>query len=484
MLSAICKFSILLLSVCLFSIEQLAAQCANTYNISNGKIVLVWTSSVQPTGITSISFDGFSFSGTATGKYQWQSDAAPFATGTHDKGSHTIISNGETCPYNNGVLPTDETRKLQEQLEKIKKEAEEKTRLAEEAEQAKKDIYQKKREQTAEEKAKMAAEEKAKLDEYELSKRKAQLEAEEKRMKEEEEKNALKSAVDAERAKALEEKERLMAEEERLKKQSEETLKLLAEIEKFKRQTEEKTKIIESVEQIKKDKEEKDKLAAARALQEAEEKAKRDAILSEQKSKTAEAIKNLETKITLSKEDADRMRREANAKQAEKKSKTDDAERFKKETEEKTRMEADAKAKADSEAAKKKLDLNYTEAPSITSADCESEGFLDNCQRLVIGSIVETYNLSADAKGQQDYSVVLSKDNEYSLTVCSGRNGRMIASIYDRDNTKILGSSFNRTKKLYYSRFNFTCPASGVYHIRFSFESEIGCGVSILSNKK
>lgn len=80
------------------------------------------------------------------------------------------------------------------------------------------------------------------------------------------------------------------------------------------------------------------------------------------------------------------------------------------------------------------------------------------------------------------YSMVLSKNTMYRLTICTAPDseGEGIIQLYDMDN--LLGSSFVVASGKSYPGFNFKCQKTGVYHIFISFkDGKPGKAVSILS---
>lgn len=83
---------------------------------------------------------------------------------------------------------------------------------------------------------------------------------------------------------------------------------------------------------------------------------------------------------------------------------------------------------------------------------------------------------------QAKYSMVLSKNTMYRLTICTAPDseGEGIVQLYDM--STLLGSSFMVSTGKSYPGFNFKCQKTGVYHVFISFkDGKPGKAVGILS---
>ncbi len=121
---------------------------------------------------------------------------------------------------------------------------------------------------------------------------------------------------------------------------------------------------------------------------------------------------------------------------------------------------------------------------------CDDESFLDNCAAKLDGNtFLKAYKIkSSEAKDGKgiEYSYVLSKGKSYKLTVCNDNSsgGKMIVQLFNRSR-KLIASSFDRKSKRFYPALGYTCTATGVYYLKFTFQGEgDGCGVSVLGFKK
>ncbi|HKL07233.1 MAG TPA: hypothetical protein VJ896_00565 [Bacteroidales bacterium] len=80
------------------------------------------------------------------------------------------------------------------------------------------------------------------------------------------------------------------------------------------------------------------------------------------------------------------------------------------------------------------------------------------------------------------FSVVLSKNTQYRLTICNSKDysGQAIMQLFD--NNRLLGTNFVVATGKTYPSFDFKCTSTGVYHIFVTFkEGEQGLAVSMLS---
>jgi hypothetical protein len=89
------------------------------------------------------------------------------------------------------------------------------------------------------------------------------------------------------------------------------------------------------------------------------------------------------------------------------------------------------------------------------------------------------------APPQARFALVLSKGVVYRFTVCSAPNseGEAILQLFDMNT--LLGSTFISATGTEYSRIDFKCQKTGVYHVFISFkDGKAGEGVGIMSYVK
>lgn len=127
---------------------------------------------------------------------------------------------------------------------------------------------------------------------------------------------------------------------------------------------------------------------------------------------------------------------------------------------------------------------------SQSYAQCQGEKFLDGCASLLGDYVfVKSFEIGENRikkAGFIEYSYVLSKGTSYVITVCDEAQpgGKMIVELYDRNRKKIASSYSKKTKK-HYPKIGYSCTATGVYYLKYTFEkNKANCGVSILGFSK
>ncbi len=90
--------------------------------------------------------------------------------------------------------------------------------------------------------------------------------------------------------------------------------------------------------------------------------------------------------------------------------------------------------------------------------------------------------LEANPPQPQKFSLILSKDTQYRLSLCDSKDypGEAILQLYD--NNRLLASTYNVATGKDYPFVDFRCQKTGVYHIFLSFkEGKPGLAVGMLS---
>lgn len=90
--------------------------------------------------------------------------------------------------------------------------------------------------------------------------------------------------------------------------------------------------------------------------------------------------------------------------------------------------------------------------------------------------------LEANPPQPAKYSLILSKDTQYRLSICSSKDypGEGILQLYD--NNRLLATTYNVATGKDYPFIDFKCQMTGVYHIFISFkEGKPGLAIGMLS---
>lgn len=90
--------------------------------------------------------------------------------------------------------------------------------------------------------------------------------------------------------------------------------------------------------------------------------------------------------------------------------------------------------------------------------------------------------LEANPPAPARFSIVLSKDTKYRLSICSSKDypGEAILELYD--NNRILATTHMVATGKDYPYVNFSCQKTGVYHIFIRFkDGKPGLAVGLLS---
>jgi hypothetical protein len=124
-----------------------------------------------------------------------------------------------------------------------------------------------------------------------------------------------------------------------------------------------------------------------------------------------------------------------------------------------------------------------------TQAQCNTALFSQEC----VGKVMEGYtflkSFNIDGQGGQkdkiEYSYVFSKNTEYFLNICNENQNQgeeIVLTLYDSTRKKVSSNSIEG--KLYPSVI-FSCKATGIYYISFTFEKTGNpCGGSVLAFRR
>lgn len=125
-------------------------------------------------------------------------------------------------------------------------------------------------------------------------------------------------------------------------------------------------------------------------------------------------------------------------------------------------------------------------ALSTASAQCEADKYTDKCiQKLASGfTFMKSYKIDGDggSKPKIEYSYVFSKGTNYMVTLANKdpEIKGMTLSLYD-SSRKLVATSHDKSNDKYYSAIGYTCAATGIYYLTFSFEdTKDYCAAAVL----
>ncbi len=123
-----------------------------------------------------------------------------------------------------------------------------------------------------------------------------------------------------------------------------------------------------------------------------------------------------------------------------------------------------------------------------TPPPCGTDAFLEHfAPKLGEYIFIKTFDIKTDPENNKSSaSYILSKGSKYKIIICDQdeKGNKMKVKLYDR-NHKLISSNYNSDSKKYYTAINYTCNATGVYHIESSFrKGKHGCGNIILGFSK
>lgn len=124
-------------------------------------------------------------------------------------------------------------------------------------------------------------------------------------------------------------------------------------------------------------------------------------------------------------------------------------------------------------------------APAYSWAQCDSEAFFDKCDSLGDFKFVTANKVKIDQTQQDkvEYPQLLSNENTYIMSVCHEGPGNMMVELYDRSH-KLIMSNYDKSQRKYLPSINYTCSATGIYYLAYSFVgADINCGIGIIGVK-
>lgn len=118
--------------------------------------------------------------------------------------------------------------------------------------------------------------------------------------------------------------------------------------------------------------------------------------------------------------------------------------------------------------------LSYSQCKSDECVSKIGEGytFLKTYQMEQVGDHVE-------------YSYVFSKDTDYMLVICDkdGSSQNVVVTLLD-SNKKEIASNFDKKANKHYPAMVYSCKATGMYYLKFTFHEKPECCISVLAFKK
>lgn len=137
-----------------------------------------------------------------------------------------------------------------------------------------------------------------------------------------------------------------------------------------------------------------------------------------------------------------------------------------------------------------KLEKLFLTCFMLTGFLVSSECNLDQFSQMAAGKLtgytyLKTYKLDANKESEIEYSYVFSSNTQYVLTLAHEfETTDILISIYD-NNRKELCNNFDKKNKKYFQGIGYSCSATGIYYVMFSFKNAKNkCGASVLGFKK
>jgi len=122
-----------------------------------------------------------------------------------------------------------------------------------------------------------------------------------------------------------------------------------------------------------------------------------------------------------------------------------------------------------------------------TNAQCISESFMNKCSaELDEFNFIKSYELENKKEDAKEYSYVFSKGSTYRIIICdeNEEGSRLIITLFDRNKKKI-ASNYDAKSKKYFSAIIYHCSATGIYFVKYEYESKKSkCAVNILGFSK
>lgn len=121
---------------------------------------------------------------------------------------------------------------------------------------------------------------------------------------------------------------------------------------------------------------------------------------------------------------------------------------------------------------------------SVASAQCDADRYTNKClEKLTTGyTFMKSYKIDGNGgnKPKVEYSYVFSKGTNYMVTLANKdpELKGMSLSLYD-SSRKLVAS--NKVDNKYFSAIGYTCAATGIYYLTFSFdETQDYCAAAVL----
>ena len=123
---------------------------------------------------------------------------------------------------------------------------------------------------------------------------------------------------------------------------------------------------------------------------------------------------------------------------------------------------------------------------AFTSIKAFSQCSSDECiAKLGEGyTFLKTYKMESVGE-ETEHSYVFSKETSYMLVLC-GKDGvspNVTVTPYD-SNRKEIATNYDKKNNKYFNAIVYTSKATGMYYLRYSFQGEQPCCVSVLAFKK
>lgn len=125
---------------------------------------------------------------------------------------------------------------------------------------------------------------------------------------------------------------------------------------------------------------------------------------------------------------------------------------------------------------------------SLANGQCASEAQVNNCiSKLQDGfKFLKTFKVDGQggAKAKIEYSYVFSKDTKYFLNICheGDESDGIVVTMYNSQRQMVSTNFYNGK---FYPRMVYSCNATGIYYITFTFQgSQNHCGGSALGFKR
>lgn len=122
----------------------------------------------------------------------------------------------------------------------------------------------------------------------------------------------------------------------------------------------------------------------------------------------------------------------------------------------------------------------------IVNSECNMDQYVSAATQKLSGyTYLKTYKLDASKETEIEYSYVFSSNTQYMLTLANEIDPNdVLITIYDSQRKEIC-SNFDKKNKKFYQGIGYSCSATGIYYIIYSFKnSKNKCAASVLGFKK